>query len=389
MVCPERPVPHLVPHPIPASWAISDDQQDLYATVRRFAREQLEPLLTQPPAAARWRETVKRAAALGLGTMILPAHMGGMAISRDALCGIIGQFAAGPLERAAELTLSAAALMVLRTHNALGQLPERDILNYFDGTTSIALSVPDAETSGTWRLSLHDGSPGLIMRAEAGQACVLLATPPAGRGSTQHTQYTQDVHVTGMGALTIGQWRFDHTDDIPSLAVLEQPDNHGIHPVQTWLTETALYLCALLAGAMHQSVVFALGYSAGRHAFRRPLANHQMVAARLADMLAATHSTHVFLRAVTAADTARCARLVRQLARHVAGEAIDTSRELVQLCGGHGYVEGLPPAARFQTVHWLALLLTRLDAALGGFIASQRALSGSGPYGPGPYGAQQ
>lgn len=377
MVCPEP----LMPHPVPASWAISDDQRDLYATARRFAHEQLAPLLTQSPAAERWRETVKRAAALGLGTMILPVHMGGMAISRDNLSGIIRQFAVGPLERAAELTLSVAALMVLRTHNALGQLPERNIQGYFDGTTSIALGVPDAETSRTWRLSLHEGSPGLIMTGDAAHPRVVLATPPSARDRAQHTQYTERARITGMGALTLEQWRFDQTgDDISPLAVLEQRDIHGIHPVQTWFTETALYLCALLAGAMHQSVVFALGYSGDRHAFRRPLASHQMVAARLADMLAATHATHVFLRSVTTADTAQSARLVRQLARHVAGEAIDTSRELVQLCGAHGYVEGLPPAARFQTVHWLALLLTRLDAALGGFIASQRALPGSGQY---------
>jgi alkylation response protein AidB-like acyl-CoA dehydrogenase len=365
----------LVLDPIPASWAISEDQQGLYATARRFAREQLEPLLTRSPDAAEWRQTVKRAAALDLGTMILPAHMGGMAITRGDLSGIIGQFAAGPLEQAAELSLSAAALMVLRAHDALGQLPARNIHDYFDGTTSIALSVPDVGTSCTWRLSLQTGSPGLIMLADTGHPRVVLATPPVGRGRTQHTR------VTGLGALTLEQFRFDHTDEIAPLAILEQPDTHGIHPIQTWLTESALYLCALLAGAMHQSVVFALDYSAGRHAFRKPLASHQMVATRLADMLAATHATHVFLRSVTTADTSRCARLVRQLARHVSGEAIDTSRELVQLCGGHGYVEGLPPAARFQTVHWLALLLTRLDAALGGYIASQPSLADSGQYG--------
>jgi hypothetical protein len=33
-------------------------------------------------------------------------------------------------------------------------------------------------------------------------------------------------------------------------------------------------------------------------------------------------------------------------------------------------VEGLPPAARFQTVHWFVMLLMKVEAALRTFIAS-------------------
>jgi hypothetical protein len=75
---------------------------------------------------------------------------------------------------------------------------------------------------------------------------------------------------------------------------------------------------------------------------------------------------------VAAQDAATPVATVRQMARHAAAEAMDVSRELVQLCGGHGYVEGLPSAARFQTMHWFAMLLMQVDAALDVFSPSAR-----------------
>src|SRR5471032_611865 len=103
-------------------------------------------------------------------------------------------------------------------------------------------------------------------------------------------------------------------------------------------------------GAVQQSIDFALAYSVTRQTFRKPIVAHQLVAARLADMLVSAHTIHLVLRSVAAQDTQAQVAPVSQMARHVATEAMDIARDLVQLCGGHGYVEGLPPAARLLTV---------------------------------------
>jgi hypothetical protein len=81
-------------------------------------------------------------------------------------------------------------------------------------------------------------------------------------------------------------------------------------------------------------------------------------------MLISAHTIHLFLRSVAAQDVHVQIAPVGSMARHVAAEALDVARELVQLCGGHGYVQGLPPAARFQTVHWFAMLLMKIEAGL-------------------------
>ncbi|WP_353848103.1 acyl-CoA dehydrogenase family protein, partial [Burkholderia sp.] len=99
---PVSPSPDLTPH----TWAMSDDQRALIAACQRFARERLEPLLSNPPSCAAWRDIVAHASALDLGTLILPASLGGMDIDRHDLCCIVSTLACGPVEHVAQLTQS-------------------------------------------------------------------------------------------------------------------------------------------------------------------------------------------------------------------------------------------------------------------------------------------
>lgn len=341
----------------PVSWALNDDQHGFVAAAREFARERLEPMLRGAPDATRWTETVRLAATLDLATMILPQQVGGMGISRHDLALVVEQFAAGPLERAAELTLSCAALMTLRECDALDLLPDRDIQHYLDGTTSIAPAIPDVDASGFWVLRQHASSQAMMVRMDGGRPQLVLATLPARRPAPDPTA------VALLGALSIERYTTALEGDTPFLVVPGDAKPGG-NPVRQWLVDAATYLAALLSGAVQQGVNFALAYSATRQTFRKPIAAHQLIAVRLADMLISAHTIHLFLRSVTAQDTQAQIASVRSMARHVAAEALDVARELVQLCGGHGYVQGLPPAARFQTVHWFAMLLMKLEAGL-------------------------
>lgn len=341
----------------PGSWALNDEQQGLVTAASQFARERLEPLLGGAPDAAQWDETVRLAATLDLATMILPEQMGGMGISRHDLALVIEQFATGPIERAAELTLSSAALMTLRECNALVLLPDRDIQHYLDGTTSIAPGIPDVDASGFWVLRQHASSIAMMVRMVGERPQLVLAMLPARRHTPDRTA------VALPGALSIERYTTVPTGDTPLLVVPGGTNPDG-NPVRQWLVDAATYLAALLSGAVQQGVNFALAYSASRHTFRKPIAAHQLVAVRLADMLISAHTIHLFLRSIAAQDTQTQMESVQSMARHVATEALDVARELVQLCGGHGYVEGLPPAARFQTVHWFAMLLMKLEAGL-------------------------
>ncbi|WP_104012936.1 acyl-CoA dehydrogenase family protein [Burkholderia anthinoferrum] len=345
--------------PAPAPWALTDDQRNLYIASQRFARDRLEPLLAGSPSVAAWQETVRLAAAtLDLGAMVLPEEHGGLGIDLHGLALVAEALAAGPLEHALELTLTAPTLMVLRTHNALGPVLARPIQAYFDGTTAIALSVPGIYNATIWQLGPLGGAATLTMRIDGKRRLVLTELPP-------HQRSSSSTGIATLGALVLEQLHSDEAAAETPLAVIARAGSGSAPPAQMYLTEIGLYLAALLTGAMQHSIRFAFDYAATRQAFRKPLENHQLVAARLSDMLIAAHGTHLFLQTVSAAHPSSPVSLFRQLLRQVAAESVNVSREFVQLCGGHGYVEGLPPAARFQTIHWFAQILLRVDTALG------------------------
>ncbi|MDS0862935.1 acyl-CoA/acyl-ACP dehydrogenase [Burkholderia pseudomultivorans] len=349
----------LLPGPSPVPWALTDDQRNLYMASLRFARDRLEPLLAGSPNVATWQETVRLAAAtLDLGAMILPEELGGLGTERHDLTLVAQALATGPLERALQLTLPLPALMVLRTHHALGPVLARPVQAYFDGTTAIALTVPDIGNATIWQLSPLGGAASLSMRIDDKQRLILAERP-------RDQQSSQPAGIATLGGLVLEQVHADEAATETPLAVIARTGCDGVLPAQTYMIEIGLYLTALLTGAMQHTVRFAFDYAATRQAFRKPLAAHQLVATRLSDMLIATHSTHLFLQAINVAYPSAPVSLVRQLLRHVATESVNISREFVQLCGGHGYVEGLPPATRFQTTHWLTQLLLRTDTALG------------------------
>ncbi|KWH00959.1 acyl-CoA dehydrogenase [Burkholderia cepacia] len=355
--------------PVPVPWAMTDDQRNLYMASQRFARNRLEPLLAGPPSEAAWQETVRLAsAALDLGAMVLPEALGGLGIDRHGLALVVEALAAGPLERALELTLTVPALMVLRTHNALDPVLARPIQAYFDGTTAIALCVPGIDNTTIWQLGPLVGAVPLTMRIDDKRRLILVERPC-------NQQSSRSTGIATLGGLVLEQVHSAEAAAETPLAVIARADSDSVPPAQTYMIEIGLHLAALLTGAMQHTVRFAFDYAATRQAFRKPLANHQLVAARLSDMLIAAHGTHLFLQAISAARPSAPVSLVRQLLRHVAAESVNVSREFVQLCGGHGYVEGLPPAARFQTSHWFAQLLLRIDTALG-WLAEPRMANG-------------
>ncbi|WP_175832889.1 acyl-CoA dehydrogenase family protein [Burkholderia cenocepacia] len=355
------------PGPAPTPRALTDEQRNLYIASQRFAHDLLEPLLAGSPSAAAWQETVRLAAAtLDLGAMVLPEEHGGVGIDRPGLALVVEALAAGPLERALELTLTAPALMALRTHYALGPVLARPVQAYFDGTTAIALSVPGIDNTTIWQLGPLGGTVTLTMRIDDKRRLLL-------NERSRDQRPSRSTGIATLGTLVLEQLHSDEAAAETPLAVITRADSDSVPPAQTYMTEIGLYLAVLLTGAMQHSIRFAFDYASTRQAFRKQLASHQLVAARLSDMLIATHGTHLFLQAVSAARPSAPVSLVRQLLRHVVAESVSVSREFVQLCGGHGYVEGLPPAARFQTGHWIAFLLQRIDTALGWLADSQVA----------------
>lgn len=142
-----------------------------------------------------------------------------------------------------------------------------------------------------------------------------------------------------------------------------------------------LWLAGLLAGAARAATAFAFSYAQERTAFRHPLIHHQAVALKLADMATASDALRLQVWDVATrlghGDAVPHGHVL-PMAKQLVSASMEIHRHAVQVCGGHGYVEGFPPARRFQDARLLSLVLLDVAETLSE-LESQDAMGGAHP----------
>ncbi len=351
---------HLASHPAPEAFSLrlSDDQRSMLEPLRRYAREQLQPLLNDTVTESRRREAMQTAAQLGLASAMLSERQGGLGISAFELCLLLEELASGPLHLAAELSVSAPALAVSRYQEWLIRLLPTDTETLFNGEHPLALAIAAPEQEASFALLPRQG-----------QGLLVLAPEDAGRWRLRwlDPEALQRLLPTGHGASSaqgLRLVRLPPAADIHGTGFSTTLQPGVCRSIMIW---QGLWLAGLLAGAARAATSFAFSYAQTRVAFHRPIIHHQAVALRLADMAIATDALRLQVWA-TAARFGGASLLppgqFAAMAQHVVGTSLEIHRHAVQVCGGHGYVEGFPPSRRFQDARVLSLVLLELAQTL-------------------------
>lgn len=344
--------------PLPFSLRLSDEQRVMLEPVRRYARERLHPLLGDA-ASERQRHDARQAAQqLGLASALMSERDGGLAISPLEMCLLLEELAGGPLALAAELTVSLPALAISRHHEWLAKLLPIHAETLLSEQQALPLAI--AAPGG-------DGTFVLLPR----QPCGLLALTPSTPGAWR-LRWLDPEAVQGLVQ------HDSHAHNASGLRLARMPPAEHIHgtgfssPVtrdasRTMMLWQGLWLAGLLAGAARAATAFAFAYTQGRTAFRHPLIHHQAVALKLADMATATDALRlqvwdlaVRLHSATILPDSH----VLSAAKQIVSASLEIHRHAVQVCGGHGYVEGFPPSRRFQDARLLCLVLLDLAETL-------------------------
>lgn len=341
----------------PFTLRISDDQRQMLEPVRRFARERLQPLLNEAATEARRQDARQTAPQLGLASAMMSERQGGLGIQPFELCLLLEELASGPLGLAAELTVSLPALAVSRDHEWLCRLLPQDSEALLAGQQALPLAVAAPSPQPTFALLPRQAAGLLVLAPDGGDRWRLrwldevalheLAPPGAEARVSEGLRLVRlppasEIHGTGFSAT------------LPAGAS---------QPILVW---QGLWLAGLLAGAARAATAFAFSYAQTRVAFQRPIIHHQAVALKLADMAIGTDALRLQVWDV-ATRLAQPGRLPRghfaAMARQVMSASLEIHRHAVQVCGGHGYVEGFPPARRSQDARVLGLMLLELAQA--------------------------
>jgi alkylation response protein AidB-like acyl-CoA dehydrogenase len=304
------------------------------ARVEHFARDVVAP------GAIRWererrigREAIEAAATFGMCRLEVPRERGGLGLPfsmkarvTEALASADFGFAmslvntqniATKLDREASPAVAERYLPGLMTGRLIGctALTEPGAGSDFAAITTRAVRVP-----GGWRL---DGAKAWITNAAEADVVVLYAQTEPGAGGRGIAGFVVDARRAGFvhepayplsGQHTIGTGGFVLDAYLATDEEVMQPPGRAFKAALGSINEARTYVAAMCCGMVGEALRIASAYGEQRHAFGRPLADHQGWRWRLAE-----------------ADTelAACRLMVAEAARRV-DAGIDAQRAAAQ-----------------------------------------------------------
>ena len=351
----------------PSSADLTDDQREIQALAREFARAEIRPIAAEVDERDTYCpvDVVYRAAELGLTSFMLPEEVGGGGIT-DVFTGCIvqeelnwgcagignlitsGAFFARPLIEVGTAEQRARWLTPLA-----GERPPLTALASTEpgvGSDAAAMATSAERTAAGYRLN---GQKTWISNGGLAEYYVIFATvdPDArSRGVTAFVIEKGDPGVSfGEPMRKMGQRAilntevFLHDCEIPEDRRLGE-EGKGFYSLMHTFDESRIHLAASAVGIARAALEYAVEYSRTRESFGKPIGMHQAVGFRLADMAmrvdAARLLTH---RAARSMDAGRHAANEAAMAKLFASEtATYVTWAALQTLGGWGYSREYP-----------------------------------------------
>src|SRR5215207_7358401 len=359
-------VPPPTPLP-PAPFEITPEQEQIRRTCREFAAKEIRPISlavdeadTELP-----REVWNRAAEVGLTSFMLPERLGGGGMT-DCLTGCIVQ---------EELSHGCAGIGNLITSNgffaepvlALGMRAQQErwitpLTAERPPLTALAVTEPDAGSDAasiktvarrTDRGYAVSGQKAWISNAGEARFYVVFATVEPGSRSRGITAFVLEHDDPGLACgapmRKMGQRA------IPSAELFLQDveigadrrlgdEGQGFRGLMETFDRSRVTLAASATGLARAALEYAATYAREREQFGRPIAEHQAVAFRLADMALRVDASRLLAwRAARMLDHGERATTEAAMAKlHASETAMACTWGALQTLGGWGYSREYP-----------------------------------------------
>lgn len=375
------------------AFELSDEQRLLQQTARAFAQGEIKPVVDRVRHGGvddRWaltRPMLERGAALGLTRMFVPEEHGGLGLTCVDACVALEELGAADVGVASDyFSLTACMpLMMLR-----GGTPEQagPFLRAFVESPLMILAGAQSEpnVAGSELMSAGpDASYGPKLQARreddgwllSGQKSAFVtnagvadhyfiiartdAAKPVMEGlSIFHVPADTPGLVVGRKTELIGWPLSRHAelsfDDVrlPASALVGREG--GAAMVFASIPEMPVCLAACFVGLARAAYEYALAYAKERRSLGRPIAQHQAVALKLAEMATGLHAARLVVWDAARAcetDPMRAGMFAAPAAKAMAVDAAIRNAELcVQVLGGYGVTKEYE-AGRFLNDAWV------------------------------------
>lgn len=343
----------------------TEEQRALIETARRFTRERITPIAAACDRESRFpRDVFEQAHAIGLINATLPSPYGGAGLS-DVDETLITE----------EIAYGCTGIQTSFTANTLGLTPIKlaGTEEQKDKYLRWLASEPVMVSYATSEPSMGSDVAGMLCRATRDTAggYVLTGTKQWITNASLAAFYvvfaTEDptLRHRGIGAFIVERSQAGvkpgrHEDKLGQRAsdtaplVLEDvrvpanqvlaPPGHGFKLAMETFNQTRPSIGAGALGLMRRCLDECVVYARDRKAFGVPIAEHQLVAAMLAEMKIRIEATGLLVhKAAWSLDRGLRDPVLSSCAKaYAADAAMQTAIDAVQVLGGYGYVKDYP-----------------------------------------------
>jgi len=345
-------------------FSLTLEQESLRDLARKFARTEMAPHAAECDRTARFPEEIYRKAYdLGLMNLNVPAEYGGSGLASLEQCLIVEELAYA----CAGMTTSIIANCLALEPIILGGSAEQKqrLLTPFCATyqlASFALTEPSggSDAGGLRTRARREGDHYVL----DGEKCFITNAPHASlytvfatvdpnlkhRGITAFVVPRsasgvlpgKDEEKMGHRASSTGTVRFENVQ-VPTTDRLGE-DGEGFAIAMRTLDQTRTPIGALATGIAQAALDHAAGYSLKRVTFCKPIAEHQAIQIKLANMVQAVHAARLLTwHAAWTIDRGAKGTLESSIAKCFASDAaLAVADEAIQTFGGYGYMKEYP-----------------------------------------------
>jgi alkylation response protein AidB-like acyl-CoA dehydrogenase len=340
-----------------------DVRNEVIATVRRFVAREVLPVASDLehsdtyPAAL-----IEQMRALGLFGVTIPAEHGGLGLDLLTYIGVVEELSYGWMSLSGAINTHHIAASIIAAHGTEAQraqwLPG---MAAGDLRGALSLSEPDAGTD-TRNLScraVRDGDTyvvtgtkawvtngerasvlALAARTDEGISCLIVEKAP-GPLSGSLTIGKNAGKLGYRGIETVEMHYDDHR--VPAANLIGEP-GRGLHYILGALETGRINIAARAVGVARAAFDAALAYARERHTMGRPIAEHQAIQMKLADMATQIEAARLLTKSAAERKQAgERADVEAGMAKLFASEtAFAVATESMRIHGGLGYTTDLP-----------------------------------------------
>jgi hypothetical protein len=345
-------------------FALSEDQQAIEDTARRFAAAHLAPFAAEWDATAFFPvETMRKAAELGFAAIYVQGDVGGSDLGRLDAAIIFEELSAGCTATAAYLSIhNMASWMIDRFGSGEQRRQWLPRLARMDLIASYALTEPSAgsDASALRTRAERDGDHYVLNGSKAfisGAGVSDLYVCMARTGADGPKGISTFVVEKGTKGLSFGKpekkmgWNAQPTaivtfeDCRVPAANRIGAEGEGFRIAMMGLDGGRINIGACSLGGARAALEQAKRYMTERRAFGKPLADFQALQFKLADMATNLEAARLMIRNAAAALDRRDPRatMLSAMAKRFATDAgSEIANDALQIHGGYGYLRDFP-----------------------------------------------